>query len=305
MKKLLLLMCMAWMISCCGSKRNNPPPSESSMERLTAKVGIYLNQLNSVQDSNGFVETKACDALLFTALIASTGAGNIDLEAAKQDDGRWFRRPSKDCYATGASKSTISRDMLLGVYWYIWSHKRLDLAQELWQYGSSRSWIMGDGLRNRVTLTPIMVSTLAFLIDRLGGERHSGWMSIPVYWNTAGSGFEWHLKVLHMMLRERLGADDFNVEDTYAEIAAEQPNNPLFRLANKETNKAVELLLNDKWWPNDRLPTNLDRCSAWITERDYGPSWIGCAEPHKHSGGDLLFVAWLIGVEDDRFRPAS
>lgn len=287
MKSLLLALCL---FSCSKSDLQVPTPVVD--ERLQSTMGVYKAEIVQQQDSHGFIYADECDSLLFTSL-AAIALDAVDIRAAREDNGRWHRRPAKDCYPEH-SKSTISRDMLLGVMWYAYYHRDLELVESMWSYGSARSWIMGDGLRSRTLFTPALVSTLAQLIYKLGGASHEE-RKIPVLTWSPVDDFEAHLQVLHIMLRHRIyGTIEQTAEDRLKEQATRQPKNALFQYAIGNVSEAIEQLNDPNLFPWDRLPTSSDRCGRWLFERDYGKNWLPCSDNRIHSGGELLFLATLI-----------
>lgn len=293
MKYLLLLLLT---VSCCARKGSviiHP-------HTLDSKARVYKNLIKEHQDGNGFILSSLCDSLLATSLAGiSLPKEVIDITAARADDGQWFRRPSQDCYATGDSKSTISRDMLLGLYWYIWRHKMLDEAEALYQYGESHNWIMGEGNFpdgfDRVIMSPAMISTLAQIIYELGGTDRNISRRLPTVWTVPEPGFQQHLTALHLVLRREVyGSISPNARHVLGELYYDSPNNPLFAVGVQDLKRAEAILMNEAWFPSHRLPTTEDRCSGWLPER--APSeWAPCPEQRiTHTGGDFLFIYGLL-----------
>lgn len=282
------VLLLALFLLGCGSEAKVPAAvQDTDLERL---ISVYFHDISQVQDEHGFIYTDECDSLLFTAL-AGTVLDTVDIRAARESNGRWHRRPTKDCYPDH-SKSTISRDMLLGVMWYAYAHDDLELVENMWAYGSQRSWIMGDGLRSRVQLTPGLVATLAQLIKYLGGADHVERHIPTIGWARVGD-FEAHLQVLHILLRLRVyGNIDVQAEQRLQEHAERQPSNALFRYAAGDVSEAASLLKAQ--FPMDRLPTSEDHCARWLYERDEGDDWKPCSKGEKHSGGEVLFVGALL-----------
>lgn len=289
MRKVLALT-LAFLIQSCGKSEIKSPEPVFDAE-LAERYYDYKNLIASQQDSHGFIYTEDCDALLFTAL-AGLALGTVDIRAAREDNGRWHRRPAKDCYPKH-SKSTISRDMLLGVMWYAYYHRDLELAENLWSYGRARHWIMGDGVRSRTQFSPSLVASLGQLIHVLGGEDHAERYLLPHFDAPGLIGFEAHLQVLNILLRLRLyGKIDEVAEQRIKEQIAREPQNPLFQYAAGNTSEAINLL--KRIFPAKRLPTSDDHCAPWLFQRDFGRHWEPCADGKTHSGGDLLFLGHLI-----------
>lgn len=298
------------LFAACTRTKTDPPPKnpDPSLQELLA---LYQSLSDPLRDPSGFIETDTCDSLLFSSLVSFHKS--IDLWAAYDSStGQWHRTPSKTCYSnqlaneahaddptwtplTPSSKSTISRDMLLGVMWYSYIHGDLPLAQSIWDYGTAHDWIMGDGLRSRTQMSYSLLATLAQLIHELGGTDHQE-RHYPVIWLPGATDYEAHILVWHILLRIRLYD---KIEDTalarLKEQASRQPENALFIYAAGDVAKATELLLDPRYFPVDRLPTAKDRCSHWLFERDRdSSSWDPCDSPTVHSGGEILSLGYLL-----------
>ena len=120
-----------------------------SNKMLLKKQRLYLNLSVQKKDSFGWISDSKCDGLLFNSLYSLSG-GIVNLEKASGRPGGWFRHPSKNCYKTKGSASTISRDMLLGLFLWIWKNKRLDLIESIIHFGEANrdslgNWTMGHG----------------------------------------------------------------------------------------------------------------------------------------------------------------
>lgn len=202
------------------------------------------------QDVHGFVEAEKCDSLFLSGLVSSAGY-DVDIEAAEGEPGEWFRRPTSypECWASGESRSTISRDQLLGLYWHIWTHGDLAMAERLWDYGMERGWKMGDGRHHGADtlMNPAMLSTLAQMIYRLGGEDNSA-RHVPTIWHVTteeGQFYRNRLTAVHLTLREELyesiGLQARTVVNRLVEL---WPDNPLYRLAAGDTCTALDRVLD-------------------------------------------------------------
>lgn len=286
-------------LSCCN-KGSNSPVANSVVDRgpeLHQKLENYVAWSEAIRRPSGFIQTGECDSLLFSGLYGTVA--EVDLLAARDESGQWFRRPLSlpECYEAKASASTISRDMFVGLLWWIWTHKKLDVAEDLWKYGLVHNWVMGQGEPSRVVFTPNMQYMLAELICRLGGSTcKASARSFPLAWTVGNIGFQAHLDVLLILLKGEMTRtitdDELLVLKTQSE---KQPFNALFsyafhRFTDGNQNSAIELLLLNKWFPSDRLPTASDRCEPWLWQRDMSDDWNPCVGG-MHVGGDFIFVA--------------
>lgn len=151
-----LLLTLALLLSC-GAADNKSAPAQDRPERyaeLQQKRDLYYQLTQDLQDDNGWF-TDDCDSLLWNSLGVVAGL-TIDIYAARDTDGKWFRTPGKACYAEGRSKSTISKDMLLGLAWALFSHGDSGSMADVLRYGRDRAYIMGEGpLRHEARLTAL------------------------------------------------------------------------------------------------------------------------------------------------------
>lgn len=285
------------------------PISGATRSEIKSKVDNYLWMMESdpyVFDRYGFIESDKCDALLFTGLLGAAGRRSMIL-AARDKNGAWHRRPlDRPCYPQ-FSKSSISRDMLLGLLWYIWRNKSLDIANDLWDYGVKHNWIMGEGYPSRIYFTPGLQATLAEIIYRLGGKDHWYIRNLPQVWVGSMTGYRAHLEILHIMLRGELlgyitgpmlaalnGIDkSLDSKNTLNNIALARYYDHV-TVTNGHSALAVADVVGDHYWPDDRLPSDADRSARWIPEMDVD-GWQPGKDPNKEfSGGDLVFCGNLL-----------
>lgn len=237
----------------------------------------------------------SCDSLLFTSLLEASRDSDFDITQFRDAAGRWHRCPAKDCYPK-KSKSTISRDMILGLMWYAHIKQRQDIVDGLWDYAHKHLLKMGDGAASRIFMTPGLMSTLAELRFKLSGKS-SLWRKVPAKIRSDLSGFEAHLAVLHLLLRKQLGCKvDKKVFQAYAK---RQTQNALFQYAAGHFAQAAALLLSKRLFPHGRLPQSSDRHEGWLWQRDHGNDWQPSHGHQTHTGGDFLFVAFLLLRELD------
>jgi len=151
------------------------------MNSLEQKVQTYLKLLPMVQDKYGFIYSDDCDSLLFTSLIGCVPGVSLHIDAARSaKSSMWERRPcDKPCYPAH-SKSSISRDMLLGLCWYAYHNKRLDITEHVIKYALNNYLIMGEGVISRTFMTPALLSTFAWASYKMGGPSRPWLRWIPV-----------------------------------------------------------------------------------------------------------------------------
>jgi hypothetical protein len=303
----LLLLCLL-LIAC---SREKPADIEAPrLDELAAKKAFYCEQGKIQYDLKKYMVGR-CDGLLFTSLWSvSCGYGDV---ADFQDPGKpgyWHRNPTRDCYVAGApnpdngAKSSISRDMLLGLFTYAWKLKSLPIIQGLISYGESHTWIMGDAidaktLISRTVLTPELINLLYDMESRLSLQAGEDNSDDAFYIN---KGFQAHLDVIKILLT---GSVKGSVTSIQANIlgaqANRQPLNPLYvaaaaRYGKYDAKVAVDFLLDNPHFPNDRLPSKAEHCEPYLFQRDADDGdWKPCGtDAELHDGTDFVVAASII-----------
>jgi hypothetical protein len=306
MRFLLLLLSLCFV--SCGRTTEKKISFSDKREEIKAKYELYMSLQPTVEDQLGWILVKDCDALLFTSLNTVSGR-RPNLLAARDENGQWFRRPLvyESCYPKN-SASSISRDMFVGLMYAVWRTKQLGVALDLYDFGESNNWVMGKGDPSRTLFSPSLQSTLAEMIYRMGGQDKVIARNLPQIWVPGLTDYQLHLALLHIALRGELyGFVSAPMREVISEAAGRETNNALAALLyakyiSGDLDHAADLLLNQGWWPADRLPTTGDRRAEWITQRQFygsdgevNPDWLpveGTSVPH--TGGDFLFVAKLF-----------
>jgi hypothetical protein len=259
-------------------------------ELLNSKINLYKELL--ISDKDGFIDSEHCDSLLFSALVGCVPGIKVDIDEAFNGK-TWERRQCKNPCFPEHSKSSISRDMLLGLAWYAYYNKRLDISESVIKYALSNSFVMGEGLKSRTIITPGLLATYATISYKLGGPNRFWLRWIPGGITKGQTGYQAHLQVLHGLLLKNINKTnkyDKVLEDYYQK----SPNNPLFTIASNHKKEAEASLMNEAWWPNDRLPTSKDRKPQWLMERDES-EWAPSDDGKIHPGADFVFASWLLG----------
>jgi len=297
----VLLSLSLFLLAACGNEGHKPKPSLSSSEKLARQVVFYQEEIPQFQDAYGFIHTDRCDATLFSGLLAASGM-EVDMEAAEASPGQWLRRPASysECFSEGRSRSTISRDSLLGVMWWAWRAKRLDVLERIYAYGESNSWVMGDGRSAGVDtiFLPAYIGLLAQLIEKLGGESRPIASALPETL-TECEAYSCHIQSLRLLLRAEVnGSMPSNHLETIQNTHKRYPENALFsyivhRYTDGDFSEAIDLLL--KHYPADRMPTSQDYCASWPMQENGGElNWLPCDKKEIRTGADFLFTAMLM-----------
>ena len=299
MSKVILTLLLS--LASCGPLFL-PRESASAPVSLTERRELYLRLNSAQQDSNGFILTQHCDSLLFSSLNAVGRGERIQITAARDEEGQWFRRPLDlpECYANRESRSTISRDMLIGLLLYLQHFQESKLVADLWNYGSTNNWIMGEGEGiNRVAavLSPSLIKVLAEMNYKMNGvdadERHLPDLTIF----TKDGGYVNHLNLLYFKLYSEVygGITVLQYSELQRYVNEIDPNN-LLGLALLSKYTKIPLSLNKlNVYPAERLPTTADWCEEWYYQRQTGDvSQLPCEPTTVHTGGDFLFLLYII-----------
>lgn len=282
-------------------KPNKVFVSKDLKQKLYAKLDLYQQLIKNQQDQDGFIETNHCDSLLYSSWVGCTGT-SINIKAAQDSDKFWHRRPIQNpCYPQN-SQSTISRDMILGLLWFLYFTKNINLAKELLQSARKNNFVLGLGIASRLVLMPPLEATLAEIIFKLGGENSRLTRNQIQFWPSNLKGYTIKLAVAHALLRGKLkGYITKSMLKMFLTYAQRHPESPLLVFAANlyttgNMDQVIKLLLDENLWPTERLPTNHDRSEYWLVEKTNPLDFL--PEPHKplkiHSGGDFIFYAWLV-----------
>jgi hypothetical protein len=225
----------------------------------------------------------------------------VDILKARDKDGKWFRRPIgyKECYSNNESKSTISRDMMIGLLYWLYYNNKGQEAEELLKYGRDHNWVMGEGDLTATFFTPALQATLALVIEKLTGNKYLE-VNYPQSFSKNES-YQAQLTVLHILLRAKILG---KVTDKEFEILKYQhdrvPSNALFsygyhKYSDGNQEETLAILLNTQLFPNNAIPNTNNYCTDWLWSRDPGADWQPCPEENETwTGGEFLFVAKLL-----------
>lgn len=321
------ILLLPLLLLSCGyfqKKDNEPKPTLQPIEILRAKADRYTTWTADLEDDQGVLPQFKCDSLLFQSFYELATNGDLDISIYEGGRGEWFRSPSHDCFYRDAagepvrngSKTTISRDMFLGLFMHIWFQKDLDKAEGILTYGRNAEprFFMGDGINflereTRTHLRPSIRGTLYHLIAALGGEDNPR-KNAPYLPSAASNGYQLHLMVTHTLLRGLIldGVSDKEL-NVLKKASDKQPNNAYYSavyhlFADGNQDQAIQILLNEKLFPSDRLPSGQDRCSDYIFQRDYdrddsdpkNDDWKPCSDGSNetHPAVDFLWTFKVI-----------
>lgn len=307
---IIMHICIA---ACTG--KNRAVESKSSLDEVKKKRDFYLAEGDKIKDKYGWLP-HSCDALLYNSLAAYSGS-NIDIYKAEESPGRWRRHPDFDwCRPGNGSKSTISKDMYRGLLLYLWQKQDGPALARINHYGDGHKWVMGESedeesYYGRVFFlgSPILVLQIKEMNRELNQNPLRNMMASGVVLSLSEDGFvilrrsyEAHLHVLRIYLRYLINGSIQDYEKLILqEYARFQPRNALFEILHRKFtdgnyDRAISLLMDEKYFPNDRLPGSSERCAdyLWASEENEGDEYHPCAENKTHPGIDFLFAVKLM-----------
>jgi len=279
-------------------------------QRLQTKYQTYLRLYKNALDKAGFVE--GCDGLLFTSLLVASGL-NQDIEQAESrtEPGRWYRSAEQDCYPTGQSRSSISRDMLLGLSLALWQTSDGSAVNRLLLFSQKNKGVLGDAidgeeLAGAATMSPSLLSLYSELDYQLNGRTSANRGYFPELGKTF-VGFEAHLMALRLVMKATLygGLIDSDFDLIAAQVST-QPQNALFQgiyhaLTDGNGNAAADILLNEKYFPPNALPGSTERCELYLWQRDQNSKdWQPCPAENKTFPAVDFF--WIYALLSNSFR---
>lgn len=326
----ILSAILTLLLASCGRhatpNHNQSPIPAPLLQKLTLYQSLHLQQQSitnqyldsdpraySPANSHGFIHSQ-CDGSGFTALCHLAGLCPTPplLAESQTEPGRWYRDAEHVCYPT-ASASDISKDMLLMIMMDLYFSQDLAALARMQQYGKSHNWIMGDPVTQigRVYMTPPLQNTLAAAINKLSNKpigpitTDFSLKSDDPQEFLANTGSAAHLDVLHASFRGDIYGYITDGEKTDVRTQAErQPNNALFQWAQHQygdgdQSRTYEILSDQRYFPDSRLPGSVDRCEEYLNQRDEntqpGGDWAPCPDENLvHSGTDFGLVMALL-----------
>lgn len=212
-------------------KESNPNPTK--VELLEAEYERRLRAYGSELPS-----TVDCDLLLWSS-IAGVGGVDIDYMAFTDGAGRWFRRPSKDCFDSGDSRSDISNDQLSGLLWLLYVRNDYEEIGKLADYAEANKFVMGRGDEGAT----ILKANLQGILGRLANRSYKN-IRVPYL---RGTDYVRHIQVLQISLYAEISggipADNLRLLRGYDDgkdyaVAA------VVAKYDGKTEKVIDLLLN-------------------------------------------------------------
>lgn len=293
MKKILICLLFS---TACGKHKEKETTNPT--KALEAKYETYLNLIPTQIDEYGFIDGfnnhDRCDSLLWTSLYGVAG-GSVDINQAEVQPGEFERNPSGTC-------TSISRDMLIGVFHYIWHTHNLNMIEAMIDYGEGRGFEMnsqseGDGAN---ILTPDLIATMYEMRYRLGGADSVARYFAQSFWFGNQTGYLAHIQDLHILLRGlMIGSVTDNELELLKQHSMDNPQNAVYaaiyhKFSDGIQDQAINSLMNETLFPSNSLPTSSNYCAdPYLFERDSNTvDWQPCPEEnYTHSGVDFEFAS--------------
>lgn len=242
------------MVSCGKHKSHEMTASD----RILAKYEFYKSKITE----ESYVDR--CDKLTFKALESAYGVRQ-NVEEHEIEPGKFIRdrRDTSPCYSETqgdmGSKSSISFDPYLTLLHHSLTYRDLDLVRRIRSYGELHSWVMGEGLQERVYMphlkffVDLVASKLEGTVKVTGSED-----ALPNYFG----GFRAHLGALAVDLMGRCEGGIGSVKIAYLEkLHAENKESALIqkiysKWVTGDFSKVESILDDENTFPPDKLPAN-------------------------------------------------
>jgi hypothetical protein len=260
----LLFLCL-FLTSCSYFEKHDSkdPAPDARSEALKAKYDLIYEEVNNALDpATRWPGVNDCDATLWAGVACNVGF-DTQISLAEYNPGEIHRRPYNACWTEEngdvGSKSTISKDMLLGYHMCLWKRKDLAALQRLADYGEKNDWVMGRpaSLVSRVLLSGNGIGMLGRSIYVLSsGTDDRYYRRVGYLFPVVGEDFERHLQTQGILLQDSidggysLTAINSEMLDRLLENANAFPTDSLFAAAlgrfTGDQSKAITLLLEEK-----------------------------------------------------------
>ncbi|MES3012646.1 MAG: hypothetical protein V4750_02815 [Pseudomonadota bacterium] len=252
-----IIIALGLLLSACDPRHEPKPatPYDGRVDALRERELVVLAELAAVSDSaTGWPSAFDCDALLWSGLAVAAGVP-VDLSLAEYSPGEMHRRPPPACWTSEGSQgsgSSISRDMLTGYLWGVWSRGDLGAMQRLSDYGESHGWVMGGGDPFRIGFGTNLKGLLGRMLKALGVGNE--WRLLPTAYLPGGKDYERHLAVLGILLEGEVSNAISDVELAVLEANADDSaDDALFQAArgsyDGDMGRALDLLLDPAYVP--------------------------------------------------------
>ena len=205
-------------LSACGHAKDDDAEPYRPSAAVSEAHAASLAKLPA-----GWPSGTDCDGLLWSGLARAAGH-DVDLLLARADDGRWHRRQVSDgpCFADGVdygSKSSISRDMFVGLLAGLMAAGGDADIQATLDYAAAHDGIMGEGDWSRIKWTTNIYGLF---------ERALGNSGRPIFLFPVAADYENHLQMVEIVIYRRAAGDlPIHIKKRAAELALAFPSDAL------------------------------------------------------------------------------
>lgn len=280
--------------------------------RLSIKAEKYKEWAMKQTDEYEWVGSK-CNGLFWNTIFVMVGGWAPITEAQSlETKGKWNFHPARDCLpakvagARTGALSTIDELNLTALTLHFYREKNTQGILDLIAYGEGHNWYMGESVDEETAwretkMKDNLKNTLYNIRKKLSGENLpeglAEWQMPP--FNLKGekafaAGFEIFTR---MQVRGAASAEDIGWFRYYS---AREPRNGFLQavyaqITDNYFRSALDIGLNNKYFPQDRLPSTKDRCEEFLFRIEQNsPGFKPCPPAKIHSGIDLLLLNGIV-----------
>jgi hypothetical protein len=233
------------------------------------------------------------DSLLWSGLLCLSGEDDFCQAIPFFQDvhGRFWRHPSRINVEKGDS---FSRDMALGALAYILKTRDVAIMDSWMTYIADHNGkLCPDDSDRRCTVTPKLYGLFYLVAREIGSNIITPHMRLGVIADdttalieakTAPSGYPLHLIAVQILIKQKLGVDNFVTNSVLDVLIEREPHNPFFRFLREGASGKVLSDFN-KIYPE--LPPK--RLNQWLFQRAWSDrAWLQAV------GYDLVFFINLL-----------
>lgn len=202
------ILVLMLLISGCGYIDKQQPEDDEP----TSNEEMYLQYLEYLDEANnnwelGWPDVHDCDGLVWSGVACAAGI-KVDLEPAFHE-GRFERRPYKSCYPDDLdgngqpdSRSTISNDGMVAAMLCIETQQRIDMAQEMADYGEKNGFIYGEPFPDRIAEV-FLKPHFQGLLGRIARQNRS-YSKIPLALFYSAEDYVAHIQTLAILAETKV-----------------------------------------------------------------------------------------------------
>lgn len=286
--------------------------TQNPTDRLWEKHEKYIAWSNDRVNQSGFDIDDPCDSIQRTCLRFVGGANPNYREAQNPNEpGRWYRDSARSCGpASGTSDSGFSRDMAVALGLCFWQAADVDNAKAFMTYvGAHQGRMAPDGPYATTDIGLVLPHLFRAIIAKAGNTplppkpaeidihtQRLRWKGVPDL-----TGFRAHIAMLGVVLSGSLygGLNALEMEFVKRQ-AGRQSQNALYqavfhKYTDGDQTDAITILTNPSLFPDDNLPTSVERDDSYLWEHDQEDWSPELDKPAKTwTGTDFLFASAIV-----------